>query len=283
MSFVNAALRPIFDLLLYPFRGLPPLVGLVVVSLVAAIGLLLVFKATSNQKALAATKRQIHAGLFEIRLFSDDLGAILRAQGDILRHNLTYLRLSLVPMVWMIIPLFFVIAQLQFHYGYEGLRPGSTTLLTVRLVESAPGDGSAVASRQEKPALRLETPAGLRVDSPSVWVPTLREMTWRIAAIDPGAYEVEVHLGDRSATKSVVVASDLVRRSPIRVDSGLVSQLIYPAEPPLPGDSPFHSISLTYPDRSIALFNLGLHWLIVFFVLSIVFAFMLRGRFDVTI
>lgn len=283
MSYVNAALRPIFDLLLYPFRSLPPLVGLVVVSLVAAIGMLLVFKATSNQKALADTKRQIHAGLFEIRLFSDDLRAILRAQGEILRHNLTYLTLSLVPMVWMIIPLFFVIAQLQFHYGYDGLRPGSTTLLTAELRVDDVEDRAPVNDGSEKPPLRLETPPGLRVDSPPVWAPSLREMTWRIAAIDPGSYEVKVHLGDRSASKSVIVASDLVRRSPTRVDGGLVNQLIYPAEPPLPGDSPFRSISLAYPDRSIAVLSFGLHWLVVFFVLSIVFAFMLRGRFDVTI
>jgi uncharacterized membrane protein (DUF106 family) len=269
MSFVNAALRPVFDLILYPFRGLPPLVGLVIVSLVAAIGMLLVFKATSNQEALASTKRQIHAGLFEIRLFSDDLGAILRAQGGILRHNLTYLRLSLVPMVWMIVPLFFVIAQLQFHYGYEGLRPGSTTLLTVELAEASGDEASPAHLSSGKPAIRLEMPSGLRVDSPPVWVPTLREMTWRIAADDPGSYEVKVHVDESTATKSVVVTSELVRRSPIRVDSGIVS--------------PIRSISITYPDRSIEIFRLGLHWLIVFFVLSIVFAFMLRGRFDVTI
>lgn len=274
MLFINAALRALFDLLLYPFRDFPPLVGLVIVSLVAAIGMLLVFKATSNQVALASTKRQIHAGLFEIRLFSDDLASILRAQGSILRHNLTYLRLSLVPMVWMIIPLFFVIAQLQFHYGYEGLRPGSTTLLTVEMAEGV---------RETKPDIRLEMPAGLRIDAGPVWVPTRNEMTWRIAVVETGDYEVKLQSGPDIQTKSVIVASDLRRRSPIRVDSGIVNQLIYPAEAPLPESSALRSISISYPERTIDIFNIGLHWLIVFFVLSIVFAFMLRGRFDVTI
>jgi len=283
LSSINAGLRAIFDLLLYPLQGLPPLAGLVLVSLAAAIGMLLVFKATSNQEALASTKRQIHAGLFEIRLFSDDLGSILRSQGDILRHNLTYLRLSLVPMVWMIIPLFFVIAQLQFHYGYEGLHPGSTTLMTIELAQGNEGSASSAHQPAGKPTVRLDVPAGLRIDSPPVWVPTLREMSWRIAAENPGRYEVKIHIGDTAETKSVVVASDLIRRSPLRVDSAFLNQLIYPAEPPLPGDSPIRSISIGYPDRSIELFGFGLHWLIVFFVLSIVFAFMLRGRFDVTI
>ena len=82
MSYLNSILRVVFDGILFPFRGLPPLVGLVVVSLVAAIGMLLVFKATSNQDRLAAVKRSIHGCLFEIRLFNDDLRAIMRAQAS---------------------------------------------------------------------------------------------------------------------------------------------------------------------------------------------------------
>ena len=40
MSFINALLRPLFDALLYPFRDLPAMVGITVVSLLTAIGLL---------------------------------------------------------------------------------------------------------------------------------------------------------------------------------------------------------------------------------------------------
>ncbi len=108
MSFVNAVLRPLFELALSPFRGLPPIVGLVVVSLLTAIAMLVIFKRTSNQDGIAAVKRRIHASLFEIRLFNDDLGAIMRAQMEILRHNLTYLRLSAVPMLWTLPPLILV-------------------------------------------------------------------------------------------------------------------------------------------------------------------------------
>ena len=68
------------DGLLYPFRDFPPIVGLTLVSLLTAIGLLIVFKHTSNQKALEAVKRKIHAGLFEIRLYNDDFRSIMRAQ-----------------------------------------------------------------------------------------------------------------------------------------------------------------------------------------------------------
>jgi hypothetical protein len=108
-------------------------------------------------------------------------------------------------------------------------------------------------------------------------------MAWRIAADHPGYYLLKVRLRDEVATKSAVVSDAVVRRSPARVESAFFKVLINPAEPPLPGTSPIHSIALTYPSRDINVFGLQVHWMIIFFVLSIAFAFILRNRFRVTI
>jgi len=273
MSFLNAFLTAVFDVLLRPFRELPPLVGLLVVSLPVAIGMLLVFKATSNQTALEAVKRQIHACLFEIRLYNADMRAILRAQAEILRRNLTYLRLSLAPLVWMMVPLVLLIAQLQFHYGYRGLAPNQAALVKVELKEAS---GS-------KPAASLEAPAGLRVETPPLWMSEARELTWRIRAERPGDYELKVTVAGETETKSVRVSEAVVRRSPLRVGTAFFDQLLYPAEPPVPASSRIASIAVTYPERDVDVLGWGLHWMVVFFALSIVFAFALRGPFGVTI
>jgi uncharacterized membrane protein (DUF106 family) len=277
MSFVNAALRPVFDLLLAPFAGLPPIVSLVVVSLVAAVFMLIVFKRTSNQAALAEVKRRIHAGLFEIRLFNDDLRAILRAQNEILRTNVTYLKLSLVPMLWILPPLVLVIAQLQFHYGYEGLRPGATTLLRVDL------DPDAVAAGV-RPQVRLDLPPGLRAETAEVWIPAEWQLAWRLTSESEGDFELGVAVdGAGPVTKSVRVTDRTVRLSPVRVDRSFLSQLIDPAEPPLPEGSPIRAIHIDYPDREVSVLGFGMHWMVPFFVLSIAFAFALRGWLKVTI
>ncbi len=284
MTTLNSLLRGLFDTILLPFRNLPPLVGLFVVSLFAAVGMLVVFKATSDQGGIAAVKRRIHAGLFEIRLFNDDLWAILRAQLEILRHNLTYLRFSLVPMLWMIVPLVLVIAQLQFHYGYGGLEPGGTTLVKVHLKDgwnrnpALAGGGYSL-----KPAVSLEASPGLRVETPAVWIPSRQEIAWRIAAEDWGEHELRVKAGEETYTKSAQVSTAVVRRSPVRLGPGLLNQILYPAEDPLPADGPIESITLNYPGRDIGILGWGIHWMIVFFVLSIAIAFALRKLFGVTI
>ena len=281
MSLLNSLLRRFFDLALYPVSGLSPLVGLLVVSLLVGVAMLLVFKVTSNQEKLAAVKRRIHAGLFEIRLFNDDLRAILRAQGDILRHNFSYIGLSAVPLLWMIVPFVLLVAQLQFFYGYQGLEPGDQTLVTVELKE----DWSHSLGQSARPPFELVAPEGLQVEAGPVWVPALRELIWRVSAVEWGDYELTVASENGSFTKSVRVSDRVARRSPSRLEPGFVNQLLYPAEDPLPAAAPIRAIRLTYPggDAGVEGWESEWTWMIVFFILSIVVAFALRKPLKVTI
>lgn len=281
MSLVNALLRKLFDIVLYPFQGLHPLVGLIVLAVPISILMLLVFKKTSNQKKLADVKGRIHSSLFEIRLFNDDLGAIFRAQGEILRNNMTYLGLSLVPLAWMIIPFILIIGQLEFRYGYQGLRPGEETLVKVQLADDwreAPAAGAAASAR---PPLTLEIPKGLELTSPGVWLPSLNEMVWRLEPRERGDYELRVKFGEDSFGKSLRVTEDVVRRSPERVSGGLLEQLLHPAEKPLP-PSAVAAISVGYPRAGAEFFDLS-SWVWIFFGITIVLAFALRKPFKVTI
>jgi uncharacterized membrane protein (DUF106 family) len=275
MSIVNAILRPVFDLLLSPFRSLPAIVSLTLVSLVVSVLMLVVFKRTSNQAKLATVKRRIHAGLFEIRLFNDDLRAILRAQGEILRANARYLGLSLAPMIWILPPLVLVMAQLEFHYGYAGLAPGQRAVVSASLKDAAHG---------ARPGATLEAPAGVSVETPALWMPSTQEVAWRIRAEREGDYDLTLSLaGAPAATKSLCVSRAVVRRSPLRVSGGFWDQLLYPAESPLPSSAPFRAIRVTYPATDVDVFGLRLNWMIPFFGLSLVFAFALKGVFKVTI
>ena len=284
MNLVNGALRPLFDALLLPFRALPPIVGLLVVSLVAAIGMLFVYKRTSNQARLEAVKRQIHACLFEIRLFNSDLPAILRAQWEILRHNLNYLRLSAVPMLWMIVPFVLIIAQLQFHYGYRGLRPGQDFLVKVQLKDGWETAAALAPSQvSTRPSAMLQAPDGLTVETPPVWIPSQRELAWRVRADKWGDYALALRVGEQRYSKTVQVSPEVRRRSPVRYEPGFVNQLLYPAEDPLPKGSPITAITLGYPESDVSVFGWGVNWLVLFFVLSAAFAFALRGRFGVTL
>ena len=277
MSVLNAALRAAVNGLLTPFRDMSPWVGLAVVSILTAVPMLLIFRATSNQAALAVVKKKIHAGLFEIRLFNDDLRAILRAQLAILRQNLSYLWLSLPPMIFIVPPLVLIFAQLQFHYGYRGLAVDEPVVLEATLAEDvAQGiDG--------KPALRLEVPDGLRVETPPLWVPSEGSVSWRIAAEREGDYTVRLGYDGREVEKTVHAGERIVLRSPERLAPGFVNQLLYPAEPSLPGDGPFTAVTVAYPELAVSLFGLEMPWWVAYLALLFLVILALRNAFGVTI
>lgn len=279
MAVLNSFLRSLIDTLLAPLSGSPPLVGIALWSIPTAIFALLVFKRTSNQERIAEVKRRIHACLFEIRLFNDDLRAIVRAQGEILRHVLHYQGLALKPMVWILPPLLLIMVQLHAFYGFRGLRPGDTALVTLELADdwsSSPGD---------RPEVRLDTPPGLELDSPGIWVPSLEVFNWRIAAEEPGNYELRIAVGDAEVAKNVRVTDRVVRLSPVRPARTILGQLEWPSEPPIEKSLPIREISVAYPEASVNIF--GWHmtsqyaWMVVFFVLTMVIAIALKGKMGV--
>ncbi|MGB5659586.1 MAG: hypothetical protein WBO54_08905 [Thermoanaerobaculia bacterium] len=274
MTLLNSILQTLVNGLLAPFRQFP-IGALVLISIVTAVGMLLVFKKTSNQTALEAVKRRIHACLFEIRLFNDDLRAIFRAQFEILRTNLSYLRLQLVPLVFILPPMILLLTQLQPHYGYRGLHIGESVLVKVAVDDSLTGEGAA------KPPVHLEVPAGLRLETPGVWIPARGELAWRMVAEQAGKYDLIVHLADESFAKSVQVSEEFVSRSPLRAVPGFVDQLLFPAEKPLPKGASVRAIELAYPEDPTFFFMP--RWMWIFFVLTIVFAFALRKPMKVTI
>jgi hypothetical protein len=278
MWLVNRPLRWVFDLVVLPFRGMPPIIGLTVISLVVSVGMLIGFRAVSDQDALDAVKRRIYGGVYEIRLYKDDLLTIFAAQFGILRETMTYFRLSMVPMLWMMVPIAILVSQLQFQYGYESLEPGQTALVKVEVTE----EGAELVATTDGAGVSLEVPDGLRLETPLVWIPSLGEAAWRIAAERSGEYELVVRIGEETLTKSVRVSGTTVLRSPVRPYS-LLAQLIYPAEAPLPRGSNAEAIRLGYTDAEINLFGWHTHWIIAFFILTMVFAFALAKPLGVKI
>lgn len=278
MQTINFAIGAALDALLWPFQAWP-LAGLTVVSLLVSLALLAAFKATSNQRALAAAKGRIQANLFELRLFQDDPRLVMRVVGDLLRQQAVYLRYAVVPIVWVALPLAILAAHLQARYGYDGLRPGHATLVTVRMK----ADAGAGAGASARPAITLEAPSGLRVETPGVWAAPLRETAWRVAAERDGEFELRISPGAGAITKVVRVSPLIVARSTTRPSASVWEQLWTPAEPPLPAESPIEAIEVRYPERGIEVLGFSLHWVLVFVILSTLFAFLLRPVFKVVL
>lgn len=283
MTSVNRALRWALDLALRPFEGFSPWVGLVALSLVSAVGALLVFKKVSNQNAIDHVKRKMQASLFEIRLFNDDLRAIFKAQAGFLGANLKYLALNLVPLLWLFVPFVLIFVHLEPRYRYQPAEEGSEFVVSTRLAESEGRDPNA-----SKPAIRLEVPEGLKLTSPGIWSGANGTMAWRVRAQTAGDFTIQVETNGEGFEKQVHVGPRVEVASPKRPAKGLLGQLEHPAEKPLPANSSLAEIRVHQQERSwgelsLASFQVPIAWWFWWLVLMVAFGLALRGPMNVKI
>ncbi len=276
MTLLNTAFRSFFDLLLKPFEGFSPWAGLLFVSLLSAVAALLVYKRVSNQDAIERVKNRMQASLFEIRLFNDDLRAILRAQAGFLMGNLRYLALNLVPLLWLIIPFVLVFVHLEPRYRNQGLDVGAPALLEVEMDKGTSG----------RPELELDLPAELRAESPAVWLSGARTMAWRLATDRPGAYEIDLQSGGEVHDKEIRFNGRTELFSAERPAKGLLAQLAQPAEKPMPSDGGIAAIRVSYPERSwgtVPGTDIKIAWWFWWLVLMVAFGLVLRRPMGVQI
>lgn len=281
-SLINFLGNGLVEIVLFPFRSLAPVWGLMAISLLSGLFFLMVFKWTSNQEALFQAKQRVKAHLLELRLFADDMVLTMRAQKDLFLANGNYIRHTLRPMIFLLVPVVLLLIQLDVRYGLRPLEVGETALVQVRLSPSA----AALPAE-------LELPEGLSLASPPLRIPSLREVDWKVRAEAPGNWDLRVVVGGREIAKRVRVGDFL---APVAVQvsqPSLLSALANPAEASLPSDSPVQSITVNYPPRDLEVLGWTLAggslqetipgWAIFFFIVSVVPAYLLKGLFGVEV
>jgi uncharacterized membrane protein (DUF106 family) len=272
--FFNSLFGKIFEFIFFPFQRMSPWVAMVLISFLTSLLMLLFFRFFSNQKGIRKVKNRIKAHLLELRLFKDSLGLSLRAQGSILRYNFKYVAYSAKPLLVMFIPIVLILIQLNLWFGYQALSPGQETIVKVKLVEGQ--DPLSVNLGLDSSSLDVET-LPLRIESE-------REIDWRIKAREDGSHQLTLTVGGQKVTKRVIIGQKpLIKISQEKVRRNFIAELFNPGEAPLAGNLPLKSVEVLYPSKNMSLFGWHLHWLIVYFALSIIFGFAFKGVFKVEI
>ncbi len=282
MWVIASALNGIFDLLLAPFQGMHPIVGLVVISVLTGVVMLLIFGKTSNQKAIRVAKGRLKAHIAEIWLFRNDLGQMILAILSVLANTGRYFAHSLRPLIFIFVPVLVIMVMLGVRYEHRPFAPGETAVLSVRVDNPAWTSGDQV---------QLIGSGDVEVLSPALRIPSLGAVEWKIRAARPGTHTVLLRTPGGEASKRILIAPEdrpadklraKIASSRGRTLSG--SFLLFPTEPPLDAAAGIRSIEVRdWPRRNLSIFGLGVHWLIVFFAVSLVAGFAVKGAFGVEV
>jgi hypothetical protein len=235
--------------------------------------MLWVFGRVSNQKVISRVREEIRGNLLAVRLYQHDVGVVLRLQGRILRATLVYFRYSFRPILILIVPVFLILAQLNLYFSLRPLQEGETALVKAKLHSLSIGGA-------DEP--QLEASEVVRVETPGVRIEAEREVAWRIRAVESGHHRVIVRRGSEKVEKALVVGGRWDRVSHLRTDS-LLDLLLYPGEDAIFGEAGINSIEVTYPSLRLRLFGWDVHWIVLFLVISLASAFILKRPMGVEI
>ena len=264
---VTAAQAAAFSLVVFlPSWLVSPLTIVIILSVVVGLLMIVLFGYTSDQKAIGIAKDQLKAHLLAVRLYRDQLQVVMGSYGKILRGTGHYLKLAFKPLLYVIIPITFLIVQLD---RYLGLTPIHTN--TPFLVSARVNNPEALAG------ISIDLPPEITASAPPVHVAADNEVVWRLIASQEGAYEVKIAAG-QSAVKTVRVSSQLARVSPERLRGHFWERMFSSGESALPANSPIESIAVDYPERNIPLGIAGyeMNWIWLFFILSMVAGFIFK-------
>lgn len=271
MDIFNSLLRTVIGGICALGEGVHPMIGLTLISILTGIGMLWVFGKTSNQEEISRTKKRLQAYLLEMRLFGDDISLVFSAQKKLVIDNFRYIGLMMRPMLFLTAPLLLLLIHMDAFYGATPLAIGESVIVTLQ---------AAGRFGTNAPVPELEVPAGILVETPGVRVIEKGQMSWRIRAEQPVEGDLKFRWGGTEWTKSIV-AGEPFRYLSLRRVTSLGDSFWYPGEDRL-GEDEVDWIETRYPAAEVSLAGVDLHWIIWFFVISMVAAYALKGYFGVT-
>lgn len=270
---LSSALTTVFDVLVLPFGG-NRTAALWGISLATGILLIFLFKATSNQDRIRATRDAFKARILEMRIYQDDVVLIFKALGAALWTNVLYLRASLVPIVVLLVVALPVFIQLDERYGRAPLEEGDTALLRVTLKKGV------------DPMTPPITAAGgdaVALDSQPVRIPVDREIDWRLRVARAGVHPFTVTVYDTPYEFPIVASSSNRTIGFTRTANSPLESFLHPALPPIPRNSAIESVHVQYPDTDYSLVFWKTPWWLVFIVVVSIGALIPKFLFRIEI
>jgi uncharacterized membrane protein (DUF106 family) len=273
ITWVNVATNAVGGFLLGPVADVSGGVSITVISAVLGVLLLVIFKYTSNQKAIGRVRDDIKANLLAIKLFKDSLSVTFRSQTRVFGGAFKLLFYAIVPMLVMMVPVCLILAQMGLWYQARPLRPSDEPVI-VKLKLNNHVDSWPQVTLTSFPAVRT-TLGPVRIFSK-------KEIYWKIQPIESGYYPLIFHVGDQQYEKQLAVGDGFMRISPIRPGPDFSDVLLYPLEKPFTPDAAVQSISIEYPARDSRISGTD-WWIVYFFVASMIFAFIFKPFLKVRI
>ena len=270
---LNRVVTTLFDLVCLPFQTTSPIWAITVISLISGVVMVWIFGKVSNQTTIKQLREKIRGNLIGVRLFQSDIGVVLKLQKNIFGDTARYMKCALIPMLVLIIPVLLIMAQLNLRFALAPVEPGKTALIKVVLKNNE-------LLRQN---VSLQTSDDILVETSGMRIPSKREITWRVRPLSSGQHQMTVRVNEEILVASFIAGGQWGKTPQRLTGKSAIDLLLYPGTNPIPSQNPIESVEITYPLLDLRAFGWNVHWLVAFFVLSMVFGFTFKEVLGVEI
>ncbi len=239
-----------FDACMAPLAALGRWAEILGVAAVLGIVVSLIFAALVRRERLRQARDELWAALFEIWLYRREPLLVWQAQLALLKANLRYSGILLVPLVLSLLASAPLLIQAHYRFALAPIPSGAETLLTAVLARP-----TADMAHMD---CKLEWVQGTGALSPSVREPVLHRLVWRLRPEGSGEHVLRVTGCGQTVEFPLYVGGFAGSIAPAR-QAGVLAHLFAPRALPLKDDSDWGRIYVEYPRAGIE----RLVWLMV--------------------
>ncbi|MDE2807692.1 MAG: hypothetical protein OXN90_04670 [Gemmatimonadota bacterium] len=246
-----------FDACMAPLAVLGRWAEIFGVAAVLGIVVSLIFAALVRRERLRQARDELWATLFEIWLYRREPLLVWQAHLALLKANLRYNSILLVPLVLSLLASAPFLIQAHYRFAFAPIPSSAETLLTAVLARP-----SVDIAHMD---CRLEWVQGAGVLSPSVREPALHRLVWRLRPEGSGEHVLRLTGCGQAVEFPLYVGGFAGSIAPAR-QAGVLAHLLAPRALPLKGDSGWGRIYVEYP-------RAGIEWLVWLTICSLLCAF----------
>ena len=240
--YYNRLVNYAFDACMTPLAALGRWAEILGVAAVLGMVVSLILAALVRRERLRQARDELWAALFEIWLYRREPLLVWQAQLALLKANLRYSSILLVPLVLSLLVSAPLLIQAHYRFAFAPIPSGGETLLTAVLARPA--------ADMAQMDCKLEWVQGAGVLSPSVREPVLHRLVWRLRPEGSGEHVLRLTGCGQTVEFPLYVGDFAGSIAPAR-QVGVLAHLFAPRALPLEDDSGWGRIYVEYPRAGI--------------------------------
>jgi uncharacterized membrane protein (DUF106 family) len=246
----------ILDTLFNPILALPPVVGILIVSILVSVITLLAYKFLTNQTLMKQLRDEINEFQKEAKELRNHPEKAMKVQTEMMETNSKYMMESMKPTLFTFIPILIIFAWLNTHMAYYPLQPGMPFEVSLQYKAGTVGEA------------KLTLPEGMSTEDETVKKILNNKVTWVVSG-KSGTYNMTFESPGIKVDKDVLITTQKTYAPPVKAIKNLpLTQIAV-------GNERVH------PFGGLSLFGWQPGWLGTYVIFSLFFSITLRKLFKI--